>query len=31
MGYAAAVSYVVLVIIVLITIVQKKVTGDHDE
>ena len=30
-GYAAAVSYVVLVIIVLITIVQKKVTGDHDE
>ena len=24
-------SYVVLVIIVLITIVQKKVTGDHDE
>ena len=30
-GYAAAVSYVLLVIIVLITIVQKKVTGDHDE
>lgn len=30
-GYAAAVSYIVLVIIVVITIFQKKVTGDHDE
>lgn len=30
-GYAAAVSYIVLLIIVVITIFQKKVTGDHDE
>lgn len=30
-GYAAAVSYVVLLIIVVLTIFQKKVTGDHDE
>lgn len=30
-GYAAAVSYVVLLIIVVITVLQKKVTGDHDE
>lgn len=30
-GYAAAVSYVVLLIIVVMTVIQKKVTGDHDE